>query len=226
MYSPDYSVTSDGGRVAALFDLDGVIVDTEGHYTEFWQKIGEKCFSDSGFGNKIKGRTLENIFGTYFGGQTELQAEITSALDRFEHDMPYEYVPGVLEFIADLQRRNIPRAVVTSSNRKKMENVYARHPELKGMFDRIFTGEDFARSKPAPDCYLLGMKVCGTSPEDTFIFEDSFNGLESARSSGGHVIALATTNSRDAVAPYADMVIDDFSGLSPEDVILKAGKRQ
>ena len=90
---------------AVIFDLDGVIVDTEGLYSGFWQGIGEKCFSDSGFGDRIKGRTLDNIYAVFFPGQTALQKEITAALDQFEHDMPYEYVPGVLEFIADLQRR-------------------------------------------------------------------------------------------------------------------------
>ena len=203
-----------GSRFSALFDLDGVIVDTEGLYSGFWQGIGEKCFSDSGFGDRIKGRTLDNIYAVFFPGQTALQKEITAALDQFEHDMPYEYVPGVLEFIADLQRRGIPRAVVTSSNRKKMENVYARHPEFNGMFDRIFTGEDFSRSKPAPDCYLLGMKTFGSAPESTFIFEDSFTGLQSAKGSGGYVVGLATTNSREAIAPYCNLVIDDFTQIT------------
>ena len=203
-----------GSRFSALFDLDGVIVDTEGLYSGFWQGIGEKCFSDSGFGDRIKGRTLDNIYAVFFPGQTALQKEITAALDQFEHDMPYEYVPGVLEFIADLQRRGIPRAVVTSSNRKKMENVYARHPEFKGMFDRIFTGEDFSRSKPAPDCYLLGMKTFGSAPESTFIFEDSFTGLQSAKGSGGYVVGLTTTNSREAITPYCNLVIDDFTRIT------------
>ena len=140
--------------------------------------------------------------------------------------MKFGYIPGVQTFLSRLKEKGCPTAIVTSSNRIKMAVVYKARPEIPEMFGHILTGDDFGRSKPFPDCYLLGMKVCGTSPEDTFIFEDSFNGLESARSSGGHVIALATTNSRDAVAPYADMVIDDFSGLSPEDVIMKAGKRQ
>ena len=205
-----------GSRFSALFDLDGVIVDTEGLYSGFWQGIGEKCFSDSGFGDRIKGRTLDNIYAVFFPGQTALQKEITAALDQFEHDMPYEYVPGVLEFIADLQRRGIPRAVVTSSNRKKMENVYARHPEFKGMFDRIFTGEDFARSKPAPDCYLLGMDTFGAAKKSTVIFEDSFSGLKSARDSGGFVVGLATTNSREAITPLADLVIEDFTRIDTE----------
>ena len=142
--------------------------------------------------------------------------KITDDIDVFEREMPYEYVPGVMDFIAELKAKGVPRAVVTSSNRKKMENVYARHPEFRSMFDRIFTGEDFARSKPAPDCYLLGMDTFGAAKKSTVIFEDSFSGLKSARDSGGFVVGLATTNSREAITPLADLVIDDFTRIDTE----------
>lgn len=60
------------------------------------------------------------------------------------------------------------------------------------------------------------MNVFGTLPGNTFIFEDSFNGLQAAKDSGGNVIALATTNAREDVAPYAGLVIDNFIGLTVE----------
>ena len=201
---------------AALFDLDGVIVDTEGYYSDFWDRIGAGEFGYTHFGSSIKGQTLENIFSTYFSCRTDLQKKITDDIDVFEREMPYEYVPGVMDFIAELKAKGVPRAVVTSSNRKKMENVYARHPEFRSIFDRIFTGEDFARSKPAPDCYLLGMDIFGAAKKSTVIFEDSFSGLKSARDSGGFVVGLATTNSREAITPLADLVIDDFTGIDTE----------
>ena len=67
--------------------------------------------------------------------------------------------------------------------------------------------------------YILGMDVCGSTPENTYIFEDSFNGLKSARSAGGHVIGLATTNGRKEIAPFSDRVLDDFTGMTPERII-------
>ena len=70
--------------------------------------------------------------------------------------MSYKYIPGVEAFIADLRRHGAKIAVVTSSNEDKMQNVYNAHPEFEGMVDRILTGEMFAHSKPAPDCFLLG----------------------------------------------------------------------
>ncbi len=211
---------------AFLFDLDGVIFDTEGQYSIFWNQIGEEYLGDSDFASKIKGETTATSLKRCCPDNDLERERLRRRLYDFEAQMKFGYIPGVQTFLSRLKEKGCPTAIVTSSNRIKMAVVYKARPEIPEMFGHILTGDDFGRSKPFPDCYLLGMKVCGTSPEDTFIFEDSFNGLESARSSGGHVIALATTNSRDAVAPYADMVIDDFSGLSPEDVIMKAGKRQ
>ena len=133
------------------------------------------------------------IYDTFFPGMTKEREEITVGLDRFEQDMSYDFVPGVEEFIADLHRNGVKMAVVTSSNDKKMEAVYRAKPEIKSMFDRILTAEMFTASKPAPDCFLLGMEVFGTTPETTYVFEDSFNGLKAGMASGATVIALATT---------------------------------
>ena len=63
------------------------------------------------------------------------------------------------------------------------------------------------------------MNGCGSTPENTYIFEDSFNGLKSARSAGGHVIGLATTNGRKEITPFSDRVLDDFTGMTPERII-------
>ena len=95
-----------------------------------------------------------------------------------------------------------------------MENVYRTHPEFKEQFDRILTGDMFKRSKPAPGCFLLGLEMFGTVPENSFVFEDSFHGLQAGRSSGAKVIGLATTNSREAIAGKADYIIDDFTGMT------------
>ena len=182
--------------------------------TGFWDRIGKEQFGYTDFGGSIKGQTLENIFSTYFSCRTDLQEAIVADLDVLERDMPYEYVPGVVDFIAELKKAGVPRAVVTSSNRAKMENVYRARPEILKLFDKIFTGEDFARSKPAPDCYLKGMEEFVVTANHTFIFEDSISGLQAAKSSRGNVIALATTNPASVVAPYAGLVIDNFKGVS------------
>lgn len=201
-------------KSAFLFDLDGVILDTEGHYTEFWDGIGADYLGDPHLAAKLKGETIATSLMRCFPDDEQKREEVRARLYEFEANMKYEYVPGAHEFLTSLKAGGYPTAIVTSSNRDKMAQVYKSRPEIREMVDHVLTCDDFSRSKPAPDCYILGMKTCGSSPENTFIFEDSFNGLKSARDSGGHVVALATTNSRESVAPYADIVVDNFVGMT------------
>lgn len=197
-------------RSIALFDLDGVILDTEGSYTAFWDDYGSRHFSEKDFGLKIKGQTLVKILGDYFPEENERKA-ITDAINDFERNMSYPFVPGVENYIKSLKSNGIRTAVVTSSNLLKMENVYRCHPGFREMFDMILTSEDFSESKPSPYCYLKAMRLFGAGPEDCVVFEDSLAGLQSARASGAFVTALTTTNPEEVVRNYADLVIRDFN---------------
>lgn len=200
---------------AALFDLDGVVFDTEGQYTVFWgQQCREFHPERPGLEHEIKGQTLVQIYDAWFSGPLrDKQALITERLDRFEQQMDYRYVAGFQDYIALLRQRNVQTAVVTSSNRQKMLAVYGAHPEFQGMFDAILTSEDFAASKPDPDCYLRAARRLGARPEDCVVFEDSFNGLRSGRAAGMTVVGLATTNAADAIRPLCDHVVGDYTAL-------------
>lgn len=200
--------------IAVLFDFDGVIMDTETQYTVFWDEQGRKYLGEEDFGRSIKGQTLTQIYDKYFSDKPEVQREITAGLNVYEKEMSYEYIAGVEDFITDLRKNGAKIAVVTSSNEEKMQNVYNAHPEFKGMVDRILTGEMFARSKPAPDCFLLGMEIFDVIPENTFVFEDSFHGLQAGMTSGATVIGLATTNTREAIIGKAHYIIDDFTAMT------------
>ena len=197
-------------RSIALFDLDGVILDTEGSYTAFWDDYGSRHFSEKDFGLKIKGQTLVKILDDYFPEENERKA-ITEAINDFERNMSYPFVPGVENYIKSLKSNGIRTAVVTSSNLLKMDNVYRCHPGFREMFDMILTSEDFSESKPSPYCYLKAMRLFGAGPEDCVVFEDSLAGLQSARASGAFVTALTTTNPEEVVRNYADLVIRDFN---------------
>lgn len=197
-------------RSIALFDLDGVILDTEGSYTAFWDDYGSRHFSEKDFGLKIKGQTLVKILDDYFPEENERKS-ITDAINDFERKMSYPFVPGVENYIKSLKSNGIRTAVVTSSNLLKMENVYRCHPGFREMFDMILTSEDFSESKPSPYCYLKAMRLFGAGPEDCVVFEDSLAGLQSARASGAFVTALTTTNPEEVVRNYADLVIRDFN---------------
>lgn len=197
---------------AALFDLDGVVFNTEPQYTEFWRGECQKYHPEKpGLENEIKGRTLVEIYDTFFADVKSEQPAITKRLNEFESRMEFPYIEGFVEFDKLLRDNGLKTAVVTSSNRAKMDNVYRRYPYFKQMFDAILTAEDFERSKPDPDCYLKGAARFGFRPDDCIGFEDSINGLKAVRAAGMLTVGLATTLPRNEVASLADVVIDNYT---------------
>jgi len=198
---------------AALFDLDGTLFDTEGQYTLFWGEIARKYRPDiPDLEYRIKGTTLTQIYANYFT-DAKVQEEITEALNRYEAQMHFEFVPGALRFLEDLKRNGVKCAVVTSSNKPKMESVARAIPEFHDLFDRVLTSEDFTASKPAPDCYLLGARILDADVSECVVFEDAFTGLEAGMRSGIYTIGVAIGNTRDAIEGRCHHVIDDFREL-------------
>ena len=206
-----------GNRLkAALFDLDGVVFDTEPQYTIFW---GSQCRlyhpEHPGLEQEIKGQTLRQIYDQWFSGQLEKeQPVITERLNLYEQDMDYIYVDGFERLIAELRGQGVRTAVVTSSNQPKMESVYRHQPGFKALFDAVLTSEDFERSKPDSDCYLKAAQRFGAQPCECVVFEDSFNGLRSGRAAGMKVVGLTTTNPLEAIAPLSDIQVRDFLNLT------------
>ena len=197
---------------AALFDLDGVVFDTEPQYTIFW---GSQCRlyhpEHPGLEHEIKGQTLTQIYDQWFSGPLlPEQPKITERLNDYESKMHYDYIEGFERMIADLRSHGVKTAVVTSSNLPKMEAVYRFQPEFKNLFDAILTSEDFDRSKPDPDCYLKAAGRLGAKTDECIVFEDSFNGLRSGRAADMKVVGLATTNSVESIRPLSDIQISDY----------------
>ena len=205
-----------------MFDLDGVVFDTEPQYTIFWGSQFKKYYpQELGLEHKVKGMTLVQIYDMYFNDQPQKQADITRELNEFEVNMNFEYVAGFEQFITKLRSIGVKTAVVTSSNREKMENVYAKHPEFKTYFDEVLTSEDFAKSKPDPDCYLKAAQKFGANVDECVGFEDSFNGLKSLQGANMTIVGLATTNSAEAIAEYAHKVINNYVGINPSDLFFE-----
>jgi len=201
---------------AALFDLDGTLIDTEGQYTEIWGAIGRKYRPDiPELAQVIKGTTLTQILGNYFPGE-ELQKEVVKELDEREAGMRYDFFPGALEFVEDLRKHGVKCAIVTSSNIKKMESLAKKVPNFSSLFDRILTSEDFAASKPNPDCYLKGAKVFDAELDECIVFEDAFTGLQAGMSAGIFTVGLASYNPREAIQDKCNYVLDSFEGMTFE----------
>lgn len=199
----------------ALFDLDGVVFDTEPQYTIFWGKQCREFHPEHpGLELDIKGQTLTQIYDRWFSGDLEYARDIiTKRLDAYEATMDYVYVEGFETFIAELRSYGVKTAVVTSSNKAKMESVYQHRPEFKQLFDAILTSEDFSESKPSPDCYLRGAARFGAAPSECIVFEDSFNGLRSGRAAGMFVVGLVTTNPKESIAELSDCQIADYTNF-------------
>lgn len=200
---------------AVLFDLDGVVFDTEPQYSIFWGMICRQYHPEHpGLEHEIKGSTLTQIYDRWFSGPLKAErADVTRRLDAYEATMHYDFIAGFETMIADLHAHGVKTAVVTSSNIPKMESVYRYQPSFRTLFDAILTSEDFARSKPDPDCYLRAAQRFGASPEECIVFEDSFNGLRSGRAANMKVVGVATTNSAEAIAPYSDIQVTDYQNV-------------
>ena len=203
---------------AALFDLDGVVFDTEPQYSVFWGGICRQYHPEHpGLEHEIKGQTLTQIYDRWFSGSLlSEQDSITSRLNDYEQQMSYEYIAGFESLIATLHSRGVKTAVVTSSNIPKMESVYRHQPGFTALFDAILTSEDFDRSKPDPDCYQKAAQRLGAESDECIVFEDSFNGLKSGRAARMAVVGLATTNPVEAIKPLSDLQLKDYEGVSFE----------
>ena len=205
-------------RCGVLFDLDGVLLDSEGLYTIFWEQIDKEYPTGiDQFASYIKGSHLARIMG-YFDNE-EVRRDILNKLNDYERNMRYEFFPGALEFVRHLREAGIPMAIVTSSDRKKMLSLYRQYPVFPTLFDQIITGDMVSKAKPDPDCFLLGARLLGVDISDCIVFEDSRNGLLAGRASGARVIGVATTLSTDIVEPLSDMTIGAVSELTVEGML-------
>ena len=213
---------------AALFDLDGVVFDTEPQYTVFWGGICRQYHPEhSGLEHEIKGQTLTQIYDRWFSGPLLAEQEsITSRLNDYEQQMSYEYIAGFEALIAALRQHGVKTAVVTSSNIPKMESVYRHQPGFTALFDAILTSEDFDRSKPDPDCYQKAAQRLGAESDECIVFEDSFNGLRAGRAAGMVVVGLATTNAVETIRPLSDLQVKDYDGMTFErlQTLLSSGR--
>lgn len=205
-------------KIAALFDLDGVLIDSESIYTVFWNRMNELFPTGiRNFAYVIKGTTLPQILDRYFP-DPEVQAQLRVHLKKQEAEMVYRIFPGVEDFLKSLKEKGIPAAIVTSSNDAKMKVLFDALPGFRDYFDAVVTDTDVTRSKPDPQGYRIAAERLGVPPEQCVVFEDSRAGLEAGRRSGAKVVAVATTLTRDDIDGRGDMVIDSFCGLTTQRV--------
>lgn len=198
-------------RYAALFDLDGVLIDSESTYSKFWTEIDREYptgYPD--YAMRIKGTTLPMILKDF---PESLHEEIVRRIKEFQDNMVFTPYDGARDFLAQLRERGFGIALVTSSDSSKMAELYRQQPWMRQAFDCIIDASMVTRSKPDPQGYLLAASRLGYSPEDCFVFEDSLQGLKAGRASGATVIGIATTYPEEHLQGLADEIYDSVASI-------------
>ncbi|WP_328874467.1 HAD family phosphatase [Streptomyces sp. NBC_00287] len=203
---------------AALFDLDGTLIDTEPRSHEAWSRLFRNHgvpydeATIKGFAGR-PGREALHDHLPRFPGHTadELFAEALGYTTL--PDMPpVKAVPGALELVVRLKGLGVPLGLVTSGTRE-----YARH-ELGavgalGFFDVLVTSDDVSRGKPDPEGCLKCCAALGVEPSTVVVFEDAPAGVAAAKSAGADCVAITSTQSPEALAA-ADLIVPDLTGVS------------
>lgn len=199
---------------AALFDLDGTLLDSEPQYTEGWKGICEKCApGHPEYVHLMKGKALTKIMNDYFPGE-ELQKEVFRLIDEFESGMRFEFFPGALEFVNELRLNGVKCAVVTSSNSIKMGYVRKSIPGFDNLFDAVVTAGMYKESKPSPDCFLTAAALFGAAPQECVVFEDAYSGLEAGMASGCTTIGMVTSHSAEELQGLCHHILPSYVGFS------------
>lgn len=206
-------------KVGFLFDLDGVIIDSESQYTKIWAQINKEYPTGiDNFEHKIKGCTLSKILSDNYSSE-ETREAVKARLHELESKMHYEYLPFSFEFLNELKRRNLPAVLVTSSDNKKMAHLKDEIPGLTDFFDFVVTGDLVKTSKPSPEGYLLGAEKIGVKPINCVVFEDSLQGVMAGKNAGAYVVGVKGTIPEEKLASYSHILIDHLNEIDLENLI-------
>lgn len=203
---------------AVLFDMDGVIFDSERAVLAVWREIAEElglAGIDGVFVQCVgvnKQRTREIFCAAYpsldFG---EFDGRVRRLfLSRYDRGrLPVK--PGVREILAGLRERRIPLALASST---RTETVKRELDEagLLGYFDTVIGGDLVTRSKPDPEIFLTAASRLDAEPSDCFVIEDSFNGIRAAHAGGFHPVMVPDMLPPDAeMEEKAEVIVSDLS---------------
>lgn len=174
-----------------LFDMDGVILDSEKLYTRFWveggRALGYPMTREQALG--LRGRNKDSAdqrIKEYFGPDAsyqDIKAKRIELMDAYVDKVGIEPKPGIREILAYLKEQHISCAITTASPMERVRK-YLMPLELFDLFNAVCTTYDVVHGKPAPDIYLFGAKTLGLSPENCIAIEDSAAGIQSAFAAG------------------------------------------
>lgn len=174
-----------------LFDMDGLVLDSEKLYSRFWREACLFYGYDMSYGQSLKMRALnrhagEAMLKSFFGPDTDyirLRTKRIELMDAFVETEGVELKPGIRELLAHLEERSVPAAIASSSPLPRIRSHLSRHG-LDTRFAALCSGHDVANGKPAPDIYLYAATQLGLKPEECLALEDAPSGITSAFRAG------------------------------------------
>lgn len=209
---------------AALFDMDGVLVDSNPFHLQAWMQLSRRHgrqHSAEELQYGLSGRKSEDILLHLFGEDTPPDQLISLAAEKEQlfRDLirgQVQPIAGLPALLRSLAGRGWRCAVATSAPRPNLE-LTLHELRLRSFFGAEVTAEDVHRGKPDPQVYQLAAQRLGVQPEFCIVFEDAVAGIEAGRRAGMTTVGLATTRlGAELTAAGADMVVPDFTQLTPE----------
>lgn len=174
-----------------LFDMDGVILDTEKLYTRFWQEaaraLGYPMTREQALGMRSMNRSEgERRLQSYFGmsvSYERIRNKRIELMNAFVEKEGVELKPGIRELLAYLKSKNIKTSIATSSPMERAIK-YLGSFHLEKEFDEITTVYMVEKGKPEPDIYLYAAKKLGLCPQNCLVLEDSPTGIKAGSAAG------------------------------------------
>jgi len=208
---------------AAIFDMDGVLVDTYHAHFQSWLEVARSAglsFTEEQFAPTF-GRTSREIIAKFWGPHLTDEAEIAALDARKEaafrriisRDFPA--MPGAGKLLADLRAAGFALAIGSSG---PPENVALVLEKLcaGSLFGAVVTGMDVTRGKPDPQVFLLAAQRLGVPPARCVVIEDAAPGVDAAHAAGMRCVGLVSTGRTPQELSAADMVVSSLAELSPQ----------
>ena len=204
--------------------MDGLLLDTEGIYTEVTQQIvGEYGkFFDWSIKKKIIGRRsiqaaeiIVESLDLPISPQDYLDSRKDVLLEKFKDT---EALPGAKEMTTHFFKLGIPQALATSSSSPMFEAKFEKHKKWFSQFAQIVKGDDpeLKEGKPAPDIFLLAANRVGVDPAECLVFEDAPTGTEAALAAGMSVVVVPDPNMDHSHYKNASQIISSLKDFDPE----------
>lgn len=208
---------------AAIFDWDGVIIDSSRYHEQSWEVMARQEGLPLPEGHFKRGFGMKNeVIIPQVLGWAQEPAEINrlarakeETYRRIVREEGIDALPGVREWLVRLKDARIPCAIASSTNRRNIDCLIDVL-RIRPYFAAMVTGDEVEEGKPAPDIFLLAARRLGVAPARCVVFEDALVGIEAARAAGMRVVAVTTTNDRSLLAS-ADRVVDRLDELRVAD---------